>query len=207
MYFSPILGNLHIKINKCTRCFSKSSLEVSCHSAYKMLKCLCTRPVPITSASSCFLPSAVSVDQLCFCLHLDCEASERGTVIWKKMGQDESSGLEWHPAPSTPCFSYFPSFVSLVIIFSLGPLSALRCNELLALVVAKLITDVAKHVSKTQTTMCRGCILFSSWLSLRQVVFCDCLFYKVLSTFLTVVFLAFSHSLHLPAPSASSMFL
>lgn len=85
-------------------------------------------------------------------------------------GQDESSGLEWHPAPSIASFSYLPFFIALIIIFSRGPLSALRCNESLVPVVVKLITAVAKHVSKTQTAMSRGCILLSSWLSLIQLV-------------------------------------
>lgn len=39
--------------------------------------CLRTWPVLITSASSCFLPSALSVKQLYFFSHLDCNISER----------------------------------------------------------------------------------------------------------------------------------
>lgn len=136
-------------------------------------KCSCTRPVPITSASSCFLPSAVSAHQLCFA-HTYVGRPQREVLSFEK---NRSGWIEWlGVAPSTPWFSYFPFFIALIIIFSLGLLSALRCNELLLLVVVKLITDVAKHVSKTQTTMCRGCILFSSWLCLRQVVFCHSLF-------------------------------
>lgn len=54
-------------------------------------KCLCTWPMLITSASSCFLTSAVSVNQFYYFLHLDCNISGRGTVTFF------SATMGWDP--------------------------------------------------------------------------------------------------------------
>jgi len=49
----------------------------------------------------------------------------------------ESKWLGMASLKSLTSLSHLPFFIALIIIFSLGPLSALRCNELLVLVIAK----------------------------------------------------------------------
>lgn len=65
---------------------------------------------------------------------------------------------EWLGASNTQhsillLFTFF--FIVLIIIFSLGLLSALRCNELRVLVVVQLITAVARCFYTTQTAVSR----------------------------------------------------